>query len=152
MGWDRAHLVRRPLFGLLYQSRMINECEAVCGMRIGRGNRSNRRKLSTSALCPPQIAHDQNWDRSRRLTSWPMTRPSRVHKSASDLLLCPATHTDTIRTFVQRCSRRPGMSTERQWSPEPTNSNVRSAPVTDVRWFNLRECWDKRNGTVRTEE
>jgi hypothetical protein len=39
---------RRPLFGLLYQSRMIgDECGAVGGMTIGRGNRSTRRKLAT---------------------------------------------------------------------------------------------------------
>jgi hypothetical protein len=37
-GWDRVHLVLRPLIGLLYQPRMIDdECGAVCGMRIGRG-------------------------------------------------------------------------------------------------------------------
>jgi hypothetical protein len=39
-----VHLARRPLFDLLYQSPMIDdECEAVGGMRIGRGNRSIRR-------------------------------------------------------------------------------------------------------------
>jgi hypothetical protein len=45
MGWDSVHLVRRPLIGLLYQPRMIDdECAAVGGMRIGRGNRNTRRK------------------------------------------------------------------------------------------------------------
>jgi hypothetical protein len=40
-------LVRRPLTGLLYQPRIIDdECGAVGGMRIGRGNRSTRRKAS----------------------------------------------------------------------------------------------------------
>jgi hypothetical protein len=53
-------LVRRPLFDLLYQLRMINydECEAVGGMRIGRENRSTRRKPAPVSLCPPQIPHD----------------------------------------------------------------------------------------------
>jgi hypothetical protein len=34
--------------------RIINECKAVCGMRIGRGNRSTRRKPAAV----PQISHD----------------------------------------------------------------------------------------------
>jgi hypothetical protein len=41
VGWDWVHLVRQPLTGLLYQPRMIDvdECGAVGGMRVGRGNR-----------------------------------------------------------------------------------------------------------------
>jgi hypothetical protein len=43
VGWDWVHLVRRPLFGLLYQPRMIDdECATVGGIRIGRANRSTR--------------------------------------------------------------------------------------------------------------
>jgi hypothetical protein len=38
--WDGVHLVRRPLIGLLYQPRMIDEYGASGGVRIGRGNRS----------------------------------------------------------------------------------------------------------------
>jgi hypothetical protein len=46
--------VCRPLIGLLYQPRMIDddECEAFGGMRIGRGNRSTRRKSAPVLLCP----------------------------------------------------------------------------------------------------
>jgi hypothetical protein len=60
VGWDWVHLVRRPLFGLLYQPRMIDddECGAVGGKRLGRGNRSTRRKPAPVPLCPPQIPHD----------------------------------------------------------------------------------------------
>jgi hypothetical protein len=48
--------------GLLYQSRMIDdERGAVCGIRIGRGNRSTRRKPGPMPLCPPQIQHDLIW-------------------------------------------------------------------------------------------
>jgi hypothetical protein len=65
MGWDWVHLVRRPLIGLLYQPRMIDECGAVGGMRIGRGNRSTRRKAAPVPLCPPQIPHDLTWARTR---------------------------------------------------------------------------------------
>jgi hypothetical protein len=75
VGWDWVHLVRRPLIGLLYQPRMIDEYGAVCGMKIGRGNRSSRRKPAPVALCPPQISHHLTWDRTRRLTAWAMARP-----------------------------------------------------------------------------
>jgi hypothetical protein len=58
-------LVRRPLTGLLYQPRTIDdECGAVGGMRIGRKNRSTRRKPAPVPLCPPQIPHDLTWDRT----------------------------------------------------------------------------------------
>jgi hypothetical protein len=47
--------------GLLYQPRMIDDgdCGAIGGMKIGRGNRSIRRKPVQVPLCPPQIPHDQ---------------------------------------------------------------------------------------------
>jgi hypothetical protein len=79
-----VHLVRRPLFNLLYQPQMIDddECGAVGGMIIGRGNRSTRRKPAPVPLCPPQIPHDLTWARTRavavgsqRLTAWAMARP-----------------------------------------------------------------------------
>jgi hypothetical protein len=83
VGWDWVHLVRRPLFGLLYHPRMLHdECGAVGGMRIGKGNRSIRRKPVPVPLCPPQIPHDLNWARtwaaevgSRWLNAWAMSRP-----------------------------------------------------------------------------
>jgi hypothetical protein len=63
---------------------MIDEddCGAIGGMKIGRGNRSTRRKPAPAPLCPPQIPHDQTqaWTRaaavgSQRLTAWAMARP-----------------------------------------------------------------------------
>jgi hypothetical protein len=86
MGWDWVHLVLRPLTGLLYQPQMIDggDCGAVGGMKIGRGNRSTRRKLGPVPLCPPQIPHDltRAWTRadavgSQRLTAWAMARSDR---------------------------------------------------------------------------
>jgi hypothetical protein len=51
---------------LLYQPQMIDDgCGAVGGMRIGRGNRSTRRKPAPVPLCPPQIPHDMTWVRTR---------------------------------------------------------------------------------------
>jgi hypothetical protein len=52
--------------GLLYQPRIINDdYRAVGGMKIGRGNRSTRRKPAPVPLCPPQIPHDLTRDRTR---------------------------------------------------------------------------------------
>jgi hypothetical protein len=53
-------LVHRPLFGLTY-----DECGIVGGMRIGRGNRSTRRKPAPVPLCSPQIPHDLIWNLTR---------------------------------------------------------------------------------------
>jgi hypothetical protein len=77
--WDWVHLVRRPLFDLLYQPRMIDddECEAVGGMRICRGNWSTRRKPAPLTLCPPHIPYDRTRTAavgSRRLIAWAMVR------------------------------------------------------------------------------
>jgi hypothetical protein len=77
--------------GLLYQPKMIGEGD--CGTKIGRGNRSTRRKPSTATLCPPQIPLDQTRDRTRaaavgsqRLTAWARARPSYTFYTRSYLL------------------------------------------------------------------
>jgi hypothetical protein len=85
MGLDWVHFVRRPLIGLSYQPRVIDDDDergTVYGMRIGRGNQSVRRKPAPVPLCPPQILHGLTWDRtraakvgSRRLTTWAVARP-----------------------------------------------------------------------------
>jgi hypothetical protein len=79
-----VHFVHRPLIGLLYQPRMIDdECGVVGGMRIGRGNRSTRRKPTPVPHRPLQIPHELTWDRTRafvvgirRLTARAMARQS----------------------------------------------------------------------------
>jgi hypothetical protein len=43
-----------------------DECGAVGGMRIGRGNRSIRRKLAPMPLCLPQIPRDLGSNRDHR--------------------------------------------------------------------------------------
>jgi hypothetical protein len=76
-------LVLRPLFGLLYQRRMIDDdCGAVGGMRIGSRNRSTWRKPAPVPPCPPQIPHDLTRPRtraaavvSRRLIASAIARP-----------------------------------------------------------------------------
>jgi hypothetical protein len=52
---------------LLYQPRMIDDDDygVVGGMRIGKGNRSTRRKPAPVPLCPPKIPHDLTRDRTR---------------------------------------------------------------------------------------
>jgi hypothetical protein len=71
--------------GLLYQPQMIDDgdCGASGEMKIGRGNRSTRRKPAPAPLCPPQIPHDQTRALtqaaavgSQWLTTWAMARPS----------------------------------------------------------------------------
>jgi hypothetical protein len=58
------------------------DCGAIGGMKIGRGNRSIRRKPAPAPLCPPQIPLDHTRARTRaaevgsqRLIAWAMTRP-----------------------------------------------------------------------------
>jgi hypothetical protein len=53
--------------GLLYQPQMIDDgdCAAIGGMRIGRGNRSTRKKPTPVPPCPPQILHDLTRARTR---------------------------------------------------------------------------------------
>jgi hypothetical protein len=64
VGWERAHF-ERPQFDLLYQPQMIGdgECGAIGGMRVGRGNRSTRRKPVRATV------------RNRRLTAWAIAQP-----------------------------------------------------------------------------
>jgi hypothetical protein len=58
--------VRRPLFAILYQARMIDdESGAFGGMRIGSGHRITRRKPAPVPLYPPQIPHELAWDSTR---------------------------------------------------------------------------------------
>jgi hypothetical protein len=46
--------------GLLYHPQMVGDgdCGEIGGIKIGRGNRSTRRKPAAASLCPPQIPHD----------------------------------------------------------------------------------------------
>jgi hypothetical protein len=84
MGWDRP-LGTAATTGVLCQPHMVDcgDCGAVGGMKIGRGNRSTRRKPSPVPLCPPQIPYDQTQVRTRDptvgsqwLTAWDMVRPA----------------------------------------------------------------------------
>jgi hypothetical protein len=63
----------------VYQTQMIDDgdCGTLGGMKIGRENRSTRRKSATVPLCPSQIPHDLTRVRTRavavgsqRLTAW----------------------------------------------------------------------------------
>jgi hypothetical protein len=68
--------------------RLVDDgCGAIGGMRIGRRNRSTRRKPAPVPLCPPQIPHDLTWARTRaavvgnrRLIAWAMARPQHKYK------------------------------------------------------------------------
>jgi hypothetical protein len=45
-----------------YCTMIDDDYGAVGGMRIGRGNRSTRRKPAPVPLCPSKIPHDLTWD------------------------------------------------------------------------------------------
>jgi hypothetical protein len=71
-------------FWPILQPQMINEgdCGAIGGMKVGRGNRSTRRKPAPAPFCPPQIPRHQTRARTRatamgsqRLTAWATARP-----------------------------------------------------------------------------
>jgi hypothetical protein len=77
--------------GLLYQPQMMDDgdCGAIGGIKVGRGNRSTRRRPASAPLFPPQIPLDQTRARTRtaavgsqKLTAWAMARPN--HKVSSD--------------------------------------------------------------------
>jgi hypothetical protein len=77
--WDWFHFVRRPLLGVLYQPRMINDYEAFGGMRTDRGRRGIQRKPVPVPLCPSQILHGLSWYRTRAVVvrSYTCNRPRR---------------------------------------------------------------------------
>jgi hypothetical protein len=82
--------------GLLYQPQMIDDgdCGAIGGMKIGRGNRSTRRKLTPPPHCLPHIPHDQTQARtstavgSQRLIAWAMARPDVANDALSNRFSC----------------------------------------------------------------
>jgi hypothetical protein len=61
VGRDVSPLGTAATSGLLYKLQMIDEgdCGAIGGMKVGRKNRSTRRKPAPAPFCPPQIPHDQ---------------------------------------------------------------------------------------------
>jgi hypothetical protein len=94
-------LVRRPLIGLLYQPRLIDdECGAFGGMRIGRGNRSTRKKPAPVPLCPPQIPHDLGSNPGHR-GGKPATNRLSYGTTDSNLMPRSRTHGD-LPPFLQR--------------------------------------------------
>jgi hypothetical protein len=87
--------------GLLYKPQMIDEgdCGAIDGMKIGRGNRSSRRKPAPPPLCPPQIPHDQIRARTQAtavvLTTYqPITILTKSGKCMEQVIEFPPRHND----------------------------------------------------------
>jgi hypothetical protein len=74
VGCNWVNLVRRKLFAILYQPRMIDEYESFGGLRIGEGNRSTRKPAPLS-LRWPQIPHDLSWDRTLTATVGSRVQP-----------------------------------------------------------------------------
>jgi hypothetical protein len=89
LGWDEVHLIRRPLFGVLYQARMIDdECGAV-GAVIGRGNFKLSKKifpsasLSTTSPTWPDVVSNPRTTAvgNQRLAAWAIAQPPLNGKS-----------------------------------------------------------------------
>jgi hypothetical protein len=86
-----------PLAELLYQPRMIDdECGAVSGMRIGRGNRSTKKKP-----VPDPTSHDLTWAwtwvvavGSRWLTAELITLGTNTLRGQGRRFSCSLPHTD----------------------------------------------------------
>jgi hypothetical protein len=74
--------------------KTIDECVAVDEMRIGKGNRSARRKPAPVLLCPPQTQHDLIWDQTQdaaigsgRLAAWAAARLVKGKGKAAPVLI-----------------------------------------------------------------
>jgi hypothetical protein len=131
--------------GLLYQPQMIDnddDCGATGGMRIGRGNRSTRRKPAPVPLCPPQISHDLIRARTRaaavgshRLTAWAMARPWQLNESHG-VRLSPLGTAATVWPIVQAPNDRwwwlwsNWWNENRQGKPKYWDKTCPSAPLS----------------------
>jgi hypothetical protein len=79
-----VHLVLRPLFWPIVPAPDDDDdCGAISGMRIGRGNWSTQRKPAPVPLCPSQTPHDLTQARTQAttvgrqwLTTWAMAWPT----------------------------------------------------------------------------
>jgi hypothetical protein len=83
--------------GLLYKPQMIDdgECRAIGEMKIGRRNRSTRRKPAPAPLCPPQIPHDQTREPTNLIIP---TKPINPNKPTYQLTTCPTNKTHSANT------------------------------------------------------
>jgi hypothetical protein len=100
--WGTKSLGTAATSGLLYKPQMIDEGDfgAIGGTKIGRGNRSTRRKPAPAPRCPPQIPHDQTRARTRaaavgsqRLAAWAVARPYRMIHWVQFIRRCPTNNT-----------------------------------------------------------
>jgi hypothetical protein len=111
VGSKWVHSARRELNGLLYLPRVIMMmADGEFGrMKIGRGNRSTRRKPTPAPLYPPQIPLDQTRARNRaaavgsqRVTAWAMARPWNVMTTQFTIFCC-RTQFAWIPTTILEC-------------------------------------------------
>jgi hypothetical protein len=84
-------------------------CGAISRMRIGRGNRSTRRKPAPVPLCPPQIPNGLTRARtrsasvgSRRLTAWAMARTISVTLYSQSVLKMTLRWEDDIKVNLEK--------------------------------------------------
>jgi hypothetical protein len=98
--------------------RMINEHGAVCGMRIGRGNRNTVRKNSNFVHHNSHMAWYRNWAtaaavRSQQLTAWHGRHNTIAEECESTLF------SRTIKVTLQTCLREMLASNLRWYTSYP---------------------------------
>jgi hypothetical protein len=116
LGWgETVHLTRRPLFGLLYQPRMIDEDECgVVGGMIGKGSQSTRRKtcpnatLSTTNPTLPDLGSnsDRRGKKAQRLTALSYGTASSAHQPWRTVAACNFPVQSLSRSATRGKSRR----------------------------------------------
>jgi hypothetical protein len=137
--WGWVHLVRWPLIGVLNRPRIVDGYGAFDGMRIGRGNRSTRRKPTPVALCPPQIPHELTWGRtlaaevgSRRLIAWARHGPPSNFRTKDECWIGKDSKGSICLVRSESGESRPRL--------EPSTSRI--PPRQPALWGSLRRFFD----------
>jgi hypothetical protein len=88
VGWDWVHLVRRPLFGLLYQPRMMDDDDVEQSLEWLVGETEVSEGNWPQCHCVHHKSHMTSWVRTRaaavgrwRLTAWATTAQPHVRLS-----------------------------------------------------------------------
>jgi hypothetical protein len=134
---------------------MIHEYEAVGGVRIGRGNRSTRRKSAPVPFCPPQIPHDLTWG-NVALTLREFTVASRLSPSGLAQRYC-FRWLEAARLPCNQAARltaRPASVCTRRFKPrltEGTEFPFRTASTHFVAVWGVAQCGPVRRTGMRKE-
>jgi hypothetical protein len=136
--------VHQPLFGLLYQPQVIDdECGAVGGMRIGRGNWSTQRKPTPVPLHPPQIPHvlTQAWTQAAVVGSRPTNHLSYGMAFGKHIPVPMNTHAIIEELLAALFSVRSIISKESRWLVLPRTSRKIGGPISKQVSLQKTKIW-----------